>query len=124
MIHIRAFEDNSFTLGFGPFVSKSSLIAEALEVLYSMNHNACSPIYLYRIQLSQFPESSCLMKTTISAFSTVPELSLSKVAKTSSNASSENSSPPLKLPRVSLTNFLVSSLSSAPLLSTSYVSQI
>merc|ERR1719263_1132242 len=68
---------------------------------------------------AQFPPRSCLMKTTISLFSTVPELSLSKVAKTSLKASSENSSPPPRLPRVSWTNFLVSSLSSSPDLSTS-----
>merc|ERR1711959_501735 len=63
------------------------------------------------------PPRSCLMKTTISFFSTVPELSLSKVENTSSKASSENSSPDPRLPRVSWTNFLVSSLSRAPLLS-------
>merc|ERR1719446_894085 len=65
------------------------------------------------------PPRSCLMKTTISFFSTVPEPSLSKVEKTSSKASSENSSPDPRLPRVSCTNFLVSSLSRAPDLSTS-----
>merc|ERR1712100_693947 len=70
------------------------------------------------------PPSNCLMKTTISSFSIVPELSLSKVPKTSSNASCENSSPEPRLPSVSWTNFFVSSLSSAPDLSTSYVSQI
>ena len=73
---------------------------------------------------SHDPPRSCLTKTTISDFSTVPDPSLSKVAKTSSKASSENSSPDPRLPRVSWTNFLVSCLSRAPLLSTSYVSQI
>merc|ERR1712167_251388 len=67
---------------------------------------------------AQFPRS-CLMNTAISFFSTVPELSLSKVLKTSSKASSENSSPDPRLPRVSCTNFLVSCLSRAPDLSTS-----
>ena len=42
-----------------------------------------------------------LMKVTISGFSIVPELSLSKVAKTSSKASWENSSPDPRFPRVS-----------------------
>merc|ERR1719231_2050648 len=75
--------------------------------------------YLDHTERAQLPPRSCLMKTTISFFSTVPELSLSNVEKTSSNASSENSSPDPRLPRVSWTNFLVSSLSRAPDLSTS-----
>merc|ERR1712100_414758 len=65
------------------------------------------------------PPSNCLMKTTISSFSIVPELSLSNVPKTSSKASCENSSPEPRLPSVSCTNFLVSSLSRAQDLSTS-----
>merc|ERR1712167_230279 len=73
----------------------------------------CNYLHLKEAWQSQFPPRSCLMKTTISFFSTVPELSLSNVAKTSSKASWENSSPEPRFPRVSCTNFLVSSLSRA-----------
>merc|ERR1719453_1733754 len=67
----------------------------------SLIGNTCSPLNVRNDDLhcnylgfygSQFPPRSCLMKTTISGFSTVPDPSLSKVENTSSNASSENSS--------------------------------
>ena len=91
--------------------------------LHNIKYQKCKNLFLILFNLS-LQLSNYLINITISAFSTVPELSLSKVANTSSNASSENSSPPPRFPRVSWTNFFVSYLSRAPELSTSYVDQI
>lgn len=101
----------------GHFDSKvflATYLRNPYELIYLLAH------YLVR---NAHVRSRCWMKAAISPLPIVPDLSVSKAAKTSSKARCENWTAVRKCPRVSTTNFAVASLPSAPVFSRSYMSQ-